>query len=96
MLNSELDDELRYDKYNQSKNNSDNSRKWFSNKNMRSGFSDDNIKILRDRNGEFGPQIVKKYQKDLDTIEQQIITLYAKGMKNLLADTKSDLYYKFN
>lgn len=78
VLNSELDDELGYDKYEQSKKDSDNSRNGFTSKNMKSEFGDINIKIPRDRIGEFEPQIVKKYQKDLDTIEQQIITLYAK------------------
>lgn len=39
MLNSELDDELGYDKYDQLNKNSDNSRNGFSSKNMRSEFS---------------------------------------------------------
>lgn len=49
---------------------------------MRSESGDVNIKIPRDRNDEFEPQIIKKYQKYLGEIEHQIITLYAKGMSN--------------
>ena len=49
---------------------------------MRSEYGDICIKVPRDRNSEFEPQIVKKYQKDLGTIEHQILTLYAKGMSN--------------
>lgn len=82
MLNSELDEELGYDKYDQSNKNTENSRNGFSDKSMRSEFGHVNIKVPRDRNGEFEPQIIKKYQKDLGTIEQQILTLYAKGMSN--------------
>lgn len=82
MLNGELDDELGYDRYDQTNKKTENSRNGYSEKSMRSEFGDVTIKIPRDRNGEFEPQIVKKYQKDLGTIEQQIITLYAKGMSN--------------
>lgn len=82
MLNSELDEELGYDKYDLSEKKTANSRNGFSEKNVRSEYGNINIKVPRDRNCEFEPQIVKKYQKDLGTIEHQIITLYAKGMSN--------------
>ena len=82
MLNSELDEELGYDKYDQSEKKTNNSRNGFSEKRMRSEYGDIHIKVPRDRNSEFEPQIVKKYQKDLGTIEHQILTLYAKGMSN--------------
>ena len=82
MLNSELDEELGYAKYDQSEKKTENSRNGYSEKSMRSEYGDINIKVPRDRKGEFEPQIVKRYQKDLGTIEQQIITLYAKGMSN--------------
>ena len=82
MLNSELDDELGYDRYDQSRKTTDNARNGYSEKRMRSEFGEITIKVPRDRKGEFEPQIVKKYQKDMGTIEQQIITLYAKGLSN--------------
>ena len=82
MLNSELDEELGYEKYDQSNKKTENSRNGFSEKSMRSEYGDVTIKIPRDRKGEFEPQVVKKYQKDLGSIEHQIITLYAKGMSN--------------
>ena len=47
---------------------------------MRSEHGDVTINIPRDRKDEFEPQDVKKYQKDLGSIEHQIIKLYAKGM----------------
>lgn len=78
MLNSELVDELGYDKYDHSNKNTDNVRNGFSDKSMSSEFGDDSIKVPRDRNSDFEPQIVKKYQKYLETIERQINTLYIK------------------
>lgn len=39
------------------------------------------IDIPRDRNGEFEPQIVKKYQNSVtQDMEEKIISMYAKGM----------------
>jgi transposase-like protein len=38
------------------------------------------IKIPRDRNADFEPQIIKKYEKNASEIENQIIAMYAKGM----------------
>lgn len=37
------------------------------------------LDVPRDRNGEFEPKIIKKYQNTLD-MEEKIISMYAKGM----------------
>lgn len=46
----------------------------FFEKRMKSEYSDIHIKVPQNRNSEFEPQIVKKYQKDLGMIEHQILT----------------------
>jgi len=38
------------------------------------------LDIPRDREGSFEPQVLKKYKKDISNIENQIISMYAKGM----------------
>jgi transposase-like protein len=39
------------------------------------------LEIPRDRNGEYEPQVVKKYQNTLtQDMEEKIISMYAKGM----------------
>ena len=38
------------------------------------------LDIPRDRKGEFEPQIVKKNQTDISNIEDQVLSMYAKGM----------------
>ncbi|MEZ3426013.1 MAG: transposase [Lachnospiraceae bacterium] len=38
------------------------------------------LDILRDRKGEFEPQIVRKNQTDISNIEDQVLSIYAKGM----------------
>ena len=39
-----------------------------------------NLDIPRDRKGDFEPQIVKKNQTDISSIEDQVLSMYAKGM----------------
>ena len=43
-------------------------------------MGDIDLDIPRDRNGEFQPQIVKKNQTDISNIEDQVLSMYAKGM----------------
>ena len=38
------------------------------------------VKVPRDRKGEFEPQIISKYQRNADGMEEKIIGLYAAGM----------------
>jgi len=38
------------------------------------------LKIPRDRDGDFEPQLVKKHQADISTIEDKVIFLYAQGV----------------
>lgn len=82
MLNSELDDELGYEKYDTQNKETDNSRNGYSKKTVRSEYGEVELDIPRDRNGEFEPQIVKKNQTEIKGIEGQIISMYAKGMSN--------------
>jgi putative transposase len=80
MLQGELEEELGYAKHDYANKKTVNSRNGFSEKKVRSDYGDIAIKVPRDRNGEFEPEIIKKNQKELGGIEKQILTLYAKGM----------------
>lgn len=80
MLESELDDELGYSKYDYVNKDTNNSRNGYSKKSVLSSMGDLDLDIPRDRNGEFEPQIVKKHQTDISTIEDQVLSMYAKGM----------------
>ena len=51
------------------------------------------IKVLRDRNGEFEPQIIEKRQTKSDGVEQQIIAMYQKGLSTRdIQDHLRDIY----
>lgn len=80
-LDQELDEELGYSKYDYRNKETSNSRNGHSQKTMHTSYGDMDIDIPRDRNGEFEPQIVKKYQNTVtQDMEEKIISMYAKGM----------------
>ena len=80
-LEGELDDELGYTKYDYRNKEGENSRNGYSKKTLKTSFGETEIKVPRDRNGEFEPQLVKKNQTTLTgDIEEKILSMYAKGM----------------
>jgi putative transposase len=80
MVEGELEQELGYSKYNYKNKETDNSRNGFSKKRVKSSLGEIDLDMARDRNGEFEPVVVKKHQKDVSSIEDSIISMYAKGM----------------
>lgn len=80
LLEGELEDELGYSKYDYHEKETDNSRNSYSKKTVRSSSGNIELDIPRDRNGEFEPQVVKKHQRDVSNIEDQVLSMYAKGM----------------
>lgn len=80
-LDEELEQELGYSKYDYRNKDTGNSRNGHSRKSMHTSYGDMQIDVPRDRNGEFEPQIVKKYQNTItQDMEEKIISMYAKGM----------------
>ncbi len=80
-LDGELDEELGYSKYDYRNKDVENSRNGHSKKTLKTSFGETEIKVPRDRNGEFEPQLVKKHQTTLTGgIEEKILSMYAKGM----------------
>lgn len=80
MLDGELDSHLGYDKHEPSGNNSGNSRNGSYKKKIQTEHGESIVTIPRDRNGEYEPIIVPKYQSRGLSIEKLVISLYAKGM----------------
>lgn len=79
MLEAELEDDLGYSRYDYKNKVTTNSRNGFSKKKVRSSYGDSEIKIPRDRDGEFSPKIVKKNQTTLPSIDDQVLSMYAKS-----------------
>jgi len=61
-LDEELDEELGYSKYDYRNKETDNSRNGHFSKTMHTSYGDMDVAIPRDRNGDYEPQLIKKYQ----------------------------------
>jgi putative transposase len=79
-LNGEMKDHLGYGKHSTEGYNSGNSRNGYTKKTLKSEHGEMEISTPRDRNGEFNPVFLKKYQTRLGTLDAQILALYAKGL----------------
>ena len=80
MLEAEMDDHLGYSKYDYKNKETDDSRNGYSPKTVVSSVGEIDLDIPRDRKAEFEPQIVQKHQTDISNIEDQVLSMYAKGM----------------
>lgn len=49
------------------------------------------IKVPRDRNGEYEPKIIGKYNRNADGMEEKILSLYACGMSQRDIENKSKI-----
>ena len=80
MLEAEMDAKLGYSKYNYKDKDTNDSRNGYSKKTVVSSMGEIDLDIPRDRKGEFEPQVVRKNQTDISNIEDQVLSMYAKGM----------------
>ena len=81
MLDAEMDSHLGYPKSHPSGNLSGNSRNGHYPKKVKTASAGTvNMKIPRDRKGEFDPVVIRKYETIESDIEERIISMYAKGM----------------
>ncbi|ABK61104.1 transposase, Mutator family [Clostridium novyi NT] len=94
ILEAEMEDHLGRDKYERNpENNSKNYRNGYSKKNIRSSFGDIDVDIPRDRNAEFEPKVIKKYETVCNELDKKVIGLYARGIstRDIQAEIE-DLY----
>ena len=81
VLDQELDEELGYSKYDYRNKDTSNSRNGHSTKTMHTSYGDMEMAVPRDRNGDYEPQLIKKYQNTVtQDMEEKILSMYAKGM----------------
>ena len=78
MLESEMNEHLGYDKNSVKGYNTGNSRNGYNKKAISTQYGETEIKVPRDRNGEFEPQVITKYQNKSNDIEKKILAMYAK------------------
>jgi putative transposase len=80
LLEAEMTNHLGYMKHAAEGNNTGNSRNGKSKKTVKTGNGDIKIEVPRDRESEFTPILVEKRQSRLAGLDDNILSLYAKGM----------------
>lgn len=80
MLEAEMTHHLGYEKHAPEGKNTGNSRNGKTSKTVKTGNGEIELDIPRDRASKFEPMLVGKRQTKLDTLNQQVLSLYAKGM----------------
>ena len=80
-LQAEMDQHLGYDRAERTScEGKKNYRNGTVKRTMKTQLGEVDVNVPRDRNGEFEPQIIGKYQRNADGIEERILSLYATGM----------------
>ena len=93
LMEAELDASLGYQKNQKGDLVTSNKRNGHSPKTLKSQFGEFQVDVPRDRNGEFEPKLIPKYQRDISGIEEKVISLYARGMSTRdIHDQPQDLY----
>ena len=91
MLEKEMDDHLGYDRYERS--GEPNYRNGTKSKTVRSKYGEFQVDVPQDRQSSFEPQVLPKRQKDISSIDDKIIALYAKGMTTRqISEMIEDIY----
>ena len=93
LMEAELDASLGYQKNQKGNLVTSNKRDGHSPKTLKSQYGEFQLDVPRDRNGEFEPKLIPKYQRDISGIEEKVISLYARGMSTRdIHDQPQDLY----
>ena len=94
VLQCELDEQLGYDKHARTESGEKkNYRNGSTKRKMKTQLGEVEISVPRDRNGEYEPKIIDKYQRNADGLEDKILSLYAHGMSTRdIQEQIKDLY----
>lgn len=93
MLKGEMNHHLGYESNDKGSKSTDNRRNGYGTKTVHTTQGDVEIKVPRDRDATFEPLLVEKRQKDLSSIENKVLAMYARGMSQRdIAATIEDIY----
>lgn len=80
MMAAELTNELGYERYEAKGRNSGNSRNGSYSKQVKTSNGTIEVQVPRDRNGEYQPEILRKYETSSNELEDKIVGMYGRGM----------------
>lgn len=92
-LNAEIEDHLGYSPHGRKAHPTGNCRNGYSAKTLKGDHGEVEILTPRDRDSSFSPQIVSKGQTRISGMDDQILSLYAKGMSTRdIVEAFSEMY----
>lgn len=93
MLQGEMEGHLGYESNERGIKGSRNRRNGYTDKTVKSGMGEIEIRTPQDREGSFEPRLIPKRTKDISGIEDKVLTMYATGMSQRdIADTIEEIY----
>ena len=96
VMEVEMDDELgreRCQRSDEAEGQAKNYRNGYSKKTVKTQLGEVEIKVPRDRQGNYEPKIIGKYDRNADGMEEKILALYACGMSQRdIAEQIKELY----
>lgn len=79
-MSAEMTEHVGYEKHDSAGNNSGNSRNGKTSKTLKGSFGELTLETPRDRNGTFEPQLIGKHQRRFTGFDENILSLYSRGM----------------
>lgn len=93
MLKGEMNHHLGYESNDKAEKETENRRNGYGKKTIKTSSGEVNIKVPRDRDGSFDPELIPKRKKDVSAIENKVISMYARGMSQRdISSTIEDIY----
>jgi putative transposase len=88
-LEVEMEEHLGRERYERDSNEDKNYRNGYSQNNIKTSFGEVELDVPRDRNAEFEPKIVRKYETVCNELDKKVIGLYSRGM--FVDDIKAEI-----
>lgn len=93
MLQGEMKSHIGYENNDHNEKETTNRRNGHSKKTVKTTYGNVPIKVPRDREATFEPQLIPKRTRDISGIEDKVLSMYAKGMSQRdIADTIEGIY----
>jgi len=93
MLQGEMDAHLGYASNERGEKTTTDRRNGYSKKTLKTTAGNVEVRVPRDRDGSFTPQLVGKRQRDVSAIEGKVLAMYGKGMSQRdIMETIEDIY----
>ena len=93
VMEVEMDEELGRERCQRSASEAPNYRNGYSQKTVKTQLGEIDIKVPRDRKGNYEPKIISKYDRNAEGMEDKILSLYACGMSQRdIAEQIKSLY----